>query len=71
MINLAGLACLTSLELSDFSQLSNNGIRGLAGLAALTNINFEICDQLSDDGFRALAGLAVRKILHLSGIFQL
>jgi hypothetical protein len=47
---LAGLTGLTSLNLKQCREVSNNGLRALAGLTALASLNLCGCGQVSDDG---------------------
>jgi hypothetical protein len=64
---LAGVTCLTSLDLKGYWEeaVSDEGLRALSGLTALTTLSLVFCTQVSDDGLRALAGLTGLTTLNL------
>jgi hypothetical protein len=62
---LASLTALTSLNLQQCREVSNNGLHALVGLTALKNLNLWGCDRVSDDGLQALAGLTTLISLNL------
>jgi len=65
-LTLASLTALsTSLDLRDYGQVSDDGLRSLDCLAALTSLNLTRCRQVSDNGLRSLAGLTALTIVCL------
>jgi hypothetical protein len=63
----ASLTALTSLDLRECEQVSDNGLHALDGLTALTSLNLSFCRQLSHGGLCSLAGLTALTSLDLHG----
>jgi len=68
---LAGLTALTSLDLQECWEVTDDGLRALSSLTALTDLHLGFCRQVSDNGLRViLAGLTALSTLGLSGCEQ-
>ena len=67
---LVGFTALNSLNLSNFTTLTNDGLQELASLTALTSLDLTQCGQVTD-GLQHLASLTSLTRLNLTNCFEI